>query len=129
MGSEDASKTSIDTQIHVIRGVSVKLDSALASLYGVSVKVLLQAVRRNRKRLPTDFIFQLTNQEVTNLRSQFVTSSLASALQAEIPGLFVNPQHRFQFLHAGQTIRQPFRQHLCQRGLPTRDPNGLLHSS
>jgi hypothetical protein len=54
------------------------LDSALASLYGVLVKVLLQAVRRNRKRFPADFMFQLTNQEVTNLRSQFVTSSLAS---------------------------------------------------
>jgi hypothetical protein len=53
------------------------LDSALASLYGVPVKVLLQAVRRNRKRFPPDFMFQLTNQEVANLRSQFVTSSLS----------------------------------------------------
>lgn len=66
----------IDAQIHVIRGVSVMLDSDLANLYGVPVKALLQAVRRNRKRFPADFMFQLTNQEVTNLRSQIVTSSL-----------------------------------------------------
>jgi len=57
--------------------VSVMLDSDLAELYGVAPKVLLQAVRRNRKRFPSDFMFQLTDQEVTNLRSQSVTSSLA----------------------------------------------------
>lgn len=55
------------------------LDSDLADLYGVSTKALLQAVRRNRNRFPADFLFQLTNQEVTNLRSQTVTSSLARA--------------------------------------------------
>jgi hypothetical protein len=42
----------------------------------VTAKTMLQAVRRNRKRFPADFMFQLTNQEVTNLRSQIVTSSL-----------------------------------------------------
>jgi len=52
------------------------LDSDLANLYGVTPKVLLQGVRRNRNRFPADFMFQLTNQEVTNLRSQTVTSSL-----------------------------------------------------
>ena len=77
MVSESASKSVIDAQIHIVRGVSVMLDSDLASLYGVPVKALLQAVRRNRKRFPSDFMFQLTNQEVTNLRSQIVTSSLA----------------------------------------------------
>jgi hypothetical protein len=66
----------IETRIHFIRGLSVMLDSDLASLYGVSVKALLQAVRRNRERFPASFIFQLANQEVTNLRSQIVTSSL-----------------------------------------------------
>jgi hypothetical protein len=45
--------------------------------YGVAPKVLLQGVRRNRKRFPSDFMFQLSNQEVTGLRSQIVTSSLA----------------------------------------------------
>jgi hypothetical protein len=66
----------IDTRIHTIRGISVLLDSDLASLYGVSPGALLQAVRRNRKRFPPDFTFQLTSQELANLRSQFVISSL-----------------------------------------------------
>ena len=59
----------------MIRGVSVMLDFHLANLYGVSVKVLLQAVRRNRKRFPPDFMFPLSAQEVTRLRSQIVTSN------------------------------------------------------
>ena len=77
MVSDDVSRNEIDAQIHGIRGVSVVLDFDLADLYRVSVKALLQAVRRNRKRFPADFMFQLTNQEVANLRSQIVTSSLA----------------------------------------------------
>ncbi len=52
------------------------LDSDLAALYAVTVKALLQAVRRNRRRFPSDFMFPLTNQEVANLRSQIVTSKL-----------------------------------------------------
>jgi hypothetical protein len=53
------------------------LDSDLAALYGVATGVLLQAVRRNRKRFPADFMFPLTDQEFTNLRSQIVISSLS----------------------------------------------------
>jgi hypothetical protein len=66
----------LENRIFTIRGLSVLLDSDLAQLYGVDTKVLLQAMRRNRDRFPQDFVFQLTNQEVENLRSQFVTSSL-----------------------------------------------------
>jgi hypothetical protein len=51
------------------------LDSDLAELYGVATKVLIQAVKRNIDRFPDDFMFQLTKQELGNLRSQFVTSS------------------------------------------------------
>jgi hypothetical protein len=51
------------------------LDRDLAELYGVETKVLKQAVRRNEKRFPEDFMFVLSNQEVRNLRSQIVTSS------------------------------------------------------
>jgi hypothetical protein len=76
MESEENKPATIDGQIHLIRSVSVMLDSDLASLYGVTSKALLQGVRRNRNRFPADFVFQLTNQEVTNLRSQIVTSSL-----------------------------------------------------
>jgi hypothetical protein len=68
----------LETRIFTIRGLSVLLDSDLAQLYGVDTKVLLQATRRNRERFPQDFVFQLTNQEVRNLRSQIVTSSLGT---------------------------------------------------
>jgi hypothetical protein len=68
----------IDECIHTLRGSTVLLDADLARLYGVTTKALLQAVRRNRNRFPSDFAFQLTDQEVTNLRSQIVTSSLRS---------------------------------------------------
>jgi len=76
MASKDVSESAIDAQIHVIRGVSVMLDFDLASLYGVATGVLLQAVRRNRKRFPADFMFPLSAQEVTRLRSQIVISKV-----------------------------------------------------
>jgi len=50
------------------------LDADLAELYGVSTKALVQAVKRNPARFPSDFMFPLTEQEVANLRSQIVTS-------------------------------------------------------
>ena len=66
----------IQQKIYLIRGQKVILDRELASRYGVSTKVLKQAVRRNIERFPDDFMFLLDNKEVANLRSQFVTSSL-----------------------------------------------------
>ena len=69
----------ITQRIHTIRGVKVMLDRDLAELYEVETKVLKQAVRRNAKRFPPDFMFELTYQEVTNLRSQIVTSSWGGA--------------------------------------------------
>ncbi len=65
----------IENRIFVIRGQRVMLDSDLARLYGVKAKVLLQAVKRNIKRFPGDFMFQLDNAEHEILRSQIVTSS------------------------------------------------------
>lgn len=58
-----------------VRGQNVMLDSELASLYQVGVKVLNQAVKRNHRRFPPDFMFQLTAGEFTSLRSQIVTAS------------------------------------------------------
>lgn len=58
-----------------LRGEKVILDSDLANLYGVETKVLLQSVKRSIKRFPQDFMFQLTQAEFSNLRSQIVTSS------------------------------------------------------
>jgi hypothetical protein len=62
-------------RIYLIRGEKVMLDFDLANLYETETKVLKQAVRRNIDRFPDDFMFVLTRQELTNLRSQFVTSS------------------------------------------------------
>jgi hypothetical protein len=65
----------INPRILYIRGNKVMLDSDLAELYGVETKVLNQAVKRNLERFPADFMYQLTLQEVRNLKSQIVTSS------------------------------------------------------
>lgn len=65
----------ITRAILLIRGHKVMLDADLANLYGVQTKVLIQAVKRNAGRFPIDFMFQLTDQEFANLRSQSVTSS------------------------------------------------------
>jgi hypothetical protein len=66
---------SIKSIIYEVRGRKAMLDSDLAKLYGVSTKKLLQGVKRNKKRFPSDFMYQLTDKEVINLRSQIVTSS------------------------------------------------------
>ena len=65
----------IQSKIYEIRGQRVMLDRDLAELYQVTTSALNQAVKRNNKRFPPDFMFQLTNQEFANLKSQFVTSS------------------------------------------------------
>ncbi|MCD6412729.1 MAG: ORF6N domain-containing protein [Elusimicrobia bacterium] len=63
----------IEKKIFLIRGVNVMLDKDLAELYGVETRVLNQAVKRNLKRFPSDFMFQLTREENKSLRSQIVT--------------------------------------------------------
>ena len=67
---------SIVNHIQIIRGRRVILDSDLAALYGVPTKRLNEQVKRNLDRFPADFMFQLTEIEAENLRSQFATSSL-----------------------------------------------------
>jgi phage regulator Rha-like protein len=64
----------IERKIYLIRGQKVMLDSDLAKLYGVTTKRLNEQVRRNLKRFPSDFMFQLSNEEAVSLRSQFATS-------------------------------------------------------
>lgn len=61
-------------KIYFIRDSRVMLDSDLAELYGVETKYLTRQVRRNMTRFPRDFMLQLTDKEVTNLRCQNVTS-------------------------------------------------------
>jgi hypothetical protein len=65
----------IINKIYIIRDKKVMIDRDLAELYGVDTRVLNQTVKRNLKRFPDDFMFQLTDEEFRNLRSQIVTSS------------------------------------------------------
>src|SRR3989339_324658 len=65
----------IEGKILFLRGQKVMLDRDLAVLYGVETKALNQAVKRNIDRFPEEFRFVLTIQELSNLKSQFVTSS------------------------------------------------------
>ncbi len=65
----------IEHSILLLRGQRVMLDSDLAEMYGVETKAFNRSVRRNIMRFPKDFIFQLTEQEVENLRCQIGTSS------------------------------------------------------
>jgi len=65
----------IEQAIVIVRGIRVLLDAGLAVLYGVSTRELVQAVKRNRKRFPKDFMLQLTDDDVEILRSQSVISS------------------------------------------------------
>ena len=67
----------IETTILSIRGEKVMLDADLAALYGVETKALVRAVKRNADRFPGDFMFQLVEKELENLRCHFGTSSLA----------------------------------------------------
>ena len=75
MGSGLIPQEAIQSKILVLRGKKVMLDRDLAILYQVETKSLTQAVKRNIERFPKDFMFQLTNQELRNLISQFVTSN------------------------------------------------------
>jgi hypothetical protein len=68
--------TPIHHKIYTLRGKQIMLDSDLSELYQVTTKRLNEQVKRNCERFPDDFMFQLTETEYENLRSQFATSSL-----------------------------------------------------
>ena len=63
----------VESRIYLIRSQKVMLDADLAHIYGVSTKRLNQQARRNNKRFPEDFMFQLTKDEVNSLRLQSAT--------------------------------------------------------
>ena len=73
------SQSDIQRRIYTIRGVQVMLDRDIAQLYQVETKVLNQAVKRNARRFPDYYMFQLTEDEWQNWKSQFVTSNYMDA--------------------------------------------------
>jgi phage regulator Rha-like protein len=86
---------SIQNRIYEIRGERVMLDRDLAALYEVEIRVLNQAVKRNIKRFPKDFMFQLTKEEFESLRFQIETSESNNSLTSQIVTLKAGRgQHR-----------------------------------
>jgi phage regulator Rha-like protein len=75
----------IERRIYLIRGQKVMLDSGLAELYQVPTKQLNQAVKRNLDRFPEDFMFQLSDHELANWRSQIATSNPAAKMGLRRP--------------------------------------------
>jgi hypothetical protein len=75
MGNDHVIEEIITRSIYVIRDQKVMPDSDLAELYGIETKRLNEQVKRNPERFPEDFMFQLTLEEWSNLRSQNATSS------------------------------------------------------
>src|ERR1043165_2450141 len=82
-----ADETVID-KIYLIRGRKVMLDRDLAEMYGVETKALNQAVKRNASRFPEDFMFQLTREELSNWKSQIVTSNSEKMGLRKLPYVF-----------------------------------------
>ncbi len=72
--SEIISLEGIQQKIFILRGHRVMIDADLAVLYGVTTKRLNEQVKRNLKRFPSDFMFQLNEKEIENLRSHFATT-------------------------------------------------------
>ena len=89
------SDESIINKIYLIRDKKVMLDRDLAELYGVETRALKQSVRRNLKRFPEDFMFEMTEKEFEKWRSQFVTS------KSDLMGLRHSP---FCFTEQGVTM-------------------------
>lgn len=78
----------IEKRIFVVRERQVMLDEDLADLYGVETKRLVQQVKRNLKRFPDGFMFQLTKAETEALRSQIATSNDGSGGRRYAPYVF-----------------------------------------
>jgi ORF6N domain len=78
----------IERRIYLIRGHKVMIDVDLAELYGVPTHRLNERVKRNRKRFPEDFMFQLTKDEAENLRSQFAISRSGHGGRRSMPYVF-----------------------------------------
>ena len=69
----------VEKRIYLIRRQKVMIDRDLAELYGVETRVLNQAVKRNSKRFPEDFMFTLTREEIMNLSQTVISSKIKHA--------------------------------------------------
>lgn len=95
-------------KIYELRGLKVMLDSDLAELYGVETKRLNEQVGRNPDRFPEDFMFQLTDEEWLNLKSQIATSSWGG--RRKLP--FVFTEHGILMLSSVLNSRQAIQMNI-----------------
>ncbi len=86
--SPPAQLDNVESAIYLIRGQRVMLDSDLAAIYETSTMRLNEQFRRNRKRFPKDFAFQLTREEFTRLISQFAISKKGRGGRRKLPWVF-----------------------------------------
>ena len=96
----------VERNILLIRGHRVMLDADLAILYGVPTKRLNEQVRRNKKRFPSDFMFQLMPGDVDRLRSQFVTLKTGRGQQRKYRPYAFTEQGVAMLSSAGCMVRQ-----------------------
>lgn len=104
----------IQSKIYGIRGQKVMLDFDLAGLYQVETRVLNQAVKRNSKRFPTDFMFRLNTEEWEILKSQIVISSWGGTRKlpfafteqgmAMLSGVLNSDRHRSEYFHVCELL-------------------------
>jgi len=106
---------SIQNRIFEIRGLRIMLDFDLAQLYEVETKALNQAVKRNARRFPSDFMFRLTIEEWQDIRSQTVTASIGTNMRSQI---VTSSQHK------RRTALTPFA--FTEQGVAML--SGILHS-
>lgn len=111
---------SIQNRIYELRGERIMLDFDLAALYEVETKVFNQAVKRNIKRFPDDFMFQLTRPEWLNLRSQITMSSL------QIIDIEQNVNNRSQIVTSSQKHRGTLPYAFTEQGVAML--SGILNS-
>lgn len=125
----------IQSMIIELRGRRVILDSDLAMLYHVPTKALNQAVRRNKGRFPSDFMFKLTKEEYDFLKSQIVTSGRIPVQKKKIPYVFtrnganmicavlkspVAVQRSIQIMRAFSALEEALGK---RKRLPTKSPD------
>jgi phage regulator Rha-like protein len=124
-----ASDTAIQNRIYEIRGERVMLDRDLATLYGAETKALNLSVKRNIKRFPEDFMFQLTKEEFECLRFQIETLETADSLRSQTVTLENNIPLRPQFatLKTGRGQHSKYMPYaFTEQGVAML--SGILHS-
>lgn len=105
-------QSNIRALIYTLRGEQVMLDSDLAEIYGVEIKVFNQAVKRNIERFPATFRFQLTKEEYDRLKNRIEASSSDDSLRCQIGTLETDTALRSQFVTLEQGGRGHHRKYL-----------------